>query len=88
MGQRRITASQARRNQFVVVLLQLANLISEVSRQREGADGLIHGNAAGAQEEPSRAARATPGLASLQAEKAGRIGLGHQVDFCLSEPLF
>jgi hypothetical protein len=31
---RRITASQARRNQFVVVLLQLANLISEVSRQR------------------------------------------------------
>lgn len=56
MGQRRITASQARRNQFVVVLLQLANLISEVSRQREGADGLIHGNAAGAQEEPSRGA--------------------------------
>ena len=27
-------------------------------------------------------------MASLEAEKAGRIGLGHQVDFCLSEPLF
>jgi hypothetical protein len=40
----------------VVVLLQLANLISEVSRQREGADGLLHDNAAAAQKEPSRGA--------------------------------
>ena len=86
-------------DQYLANVGESARLRSELAALRErhldAVDLLLEAIADGRVEDTSPRSshardqpRASAGQFSLEAEKAGRIGLGHQVDFCLSEPFF